>query len=101
MDESKILKRATKKLDLTDLQQGKLQQVLSTASRYKADMQTQHSVFAGPLKESLNSTQLDVDALNQQFADVEIGFSTFRQEMIAGFAAFHASLDDDQRGKLF
>ena len=100
MDEAKILKRVSSKLDLTDLQQGKLQQVLSTASSFKAEMKKQHGEFATPLQESLNSPELDVAALNQQFADFETEFSTFRQEMITDFAEFHASLDDDQRNKL-
>ena len=100
MNESKMLKRATSKLDLTDRQQEKLQLVLHRASSFKAEMQTQHSAIAEPLKESIKSAELDVDALNLQFADLETEFSTFRKGMISEYAEFHASLDETQRNKL-
>ena len=100
MDQAKMLKRITKKLDLNDMQQGKLKVVLENAANFKEGMQSKHTDFAGSLTGDLQSQQLDVDALNLRFDQIENEFSSFRKGMITDYAAFHASLDDDQRDKL-
>ncbi|MBT3228583.1 MAG: hypothetical protein HOD43_05485 [Candidatus Marinimicrobia bacterium] len=100
MDQAKIMKRITKKLDLNEMQQGKLQVVLENASNFKQGMQANHTELSGSMHENLRSTQLDVDALNMQFDDIETEFKTFRKSMVSDYANFHTSLDDAQREKL-
>jgi len=100
MDQAKMLKRITKKLDLSEMQQGKLQVVLENTSNFKDDMQANHAGLSNSLNENLSTAQLDVDALNMQFDEIEGKFSTFRKAMVSDYAEFHASLDDAQREKL-
>ena len=100
MDQAKMLKRITKKLDLSEMQQGKLQVVLENTSNFKDDMQANHAGLSNSLNENLSTAQLDVDALNMQFDEIEGKFSTFRKAMASDYAEFHASLDDAQREKL-
>ncbi len=100
MDQAKIMKRITKKLDLNEIQQGKLQVVLENASSFRQGMQTNHSELTGSLHKGLNASRLDVDALNMQFDEIESEFTTFRKAMLVDFAEFHNSLDETQREKL-
>jgi len=100
MDQVKVMKRITKKLDLNELQQGQLQVVLENASSFRQGLQDDHKNLTKSLKASLNESQLDVDALNQQFDAMEVEFSSFRKSMVSDYADFHASLDDTQREKL-
>ena len=100
MDQAKMLKRITKKLDLSEMQQGKLQVVLENTSNFKDDMQANHAGLSNSLNENLSTAQLDVDALNMQFDEIEGKFSTFRKAMVSDYAEFHASLDDAQREKI-
>jgi len=100
MDQAKMLKKITGKLDLNEAQQSKMQILLENASNFRQDMQLRHSDFSGSLTETLQSPVLDVAALNVQLDQVEADFSTFRKSMIADYADFHASLDDAQRETL-
>jgi|SaaInlV_150m_DNA_6_1039752.scaffolds.fasta_scaffold01709_3 hypothetical protein len=100
MDQAKMMKRITKKLDLNDMQQGKLQIVLENASVFKEGMQVNHTELGSSLNQNLRTAQLDVDALNMQFDEIETEFSAFRKAMVSDYAEFHASLDDSQREKL-
>lgn len=100
MDQAKMMKRITKKLDLNEMQQGKLQVVLESASLFRESMQATHTELSGTLNENFRSAQLNVDALNMEFDDIESEFTTFRRTMVSDYAAFHASLDDSQREKL-
>ena len=59
-----------------------------------------HTELRGSLNEKFRAAQLDVDALNIQFDDIESEFSTFRKTMVSDYAEFHGSLDDSQREKL-
>ena len=100
MDQAKMMKRITRKLDLNEMQQGKLQVVLENASNFKEGMLANHSELRGSLNENFRTAQLDVDALNTQFDEIESEFSAFRMAMVSDYAEFHASLDDSQREKL-
>ncbi|MBC8191760.1 MAG: periplasmic heavy metal sensor [Candidatus Marinimicrobia bacterium] len=100
MDQAKMMKRITRKLDLNEMQQGKLQVVLENASTFKAGMLANHTELRGSLNENFRAAQLDVDVLNTQFDEIESEFSAFRKAMISDYAEFHASLDDSQREKL-
>ncbi|NQT63957.1 MAG: periplasmic heavy metal sensor [Candidatus Marinimicrobia bacterium] len=100
MDQAKMMKRITKKLDLNEMQQGKLQVVLENASNFKDGMQANHTELSSSLSNNLSTAHLDVEALNMQFDEIETEFSTFRKAMVSDYAEFHASLDDSQRDKL-
>ncbi len=100
MDQAKMMKRIAKKLDLNEMQQGKLKIVLENASNFKETMQANHTELTESLDENLRSTQLDVDALNLQFDEIESEFSEFRKDMVSDYAEFHASLEEAQREKL-
>lgn len=97
MDQAKMLKRISAKLDLNEGQQSKVQVLLENASNFRNDMQTLHSDFSGKLTETLQSPEIDVEALNVHFDEFEADFSTFRKTMVADYAEFHTSLDDAQR----
>jgi hypothetical protein len=100
IDQAKMMKRITKKLDLNENQQGKLQVVLQSASKFRESMQLNHTELSGSLNENFRSAQLNIEALNMQFEDIEAELSSFRKTMVSDYAAFHASLDDTQREKL-
>lgn len=100
MDQAKMMKRITKKLDLNEMQQGKLQVVLESASLFRESLQATHTELSSTLNENFRSAQLNVDVLNMEFDDIESEFSTFRKTLVSDYAAFHASLDDEQREKL-
>lgn len=100
MDQAIMMKRITKKLDLNEMQQEKLKVVLENASNFKVGMLATHTELRGSLNEKFRAAQLDVDALNIQFDDIESEFSTFRKTMVSDYAEFHGSLDDSQREKL-
>ncbi len=100
MDQTKMMKRITKKLDLNEMQQGKLQVVLENAAFFKEGMQANHAGLRTSLNENLRTARMDVDALNMQFDEIENEFSAFRKTMVSDYADFHASLDDSQRDEL-
>jgi uncharacterized membrane protein len=100
MNPEKIMKRATKKLDLNTEQQAKLQLVLETAADFKQNMHSKHDEFATPLIRNLSQPTIDVDELNTHFDALGTDLSQFRKTMIDQYAEFHASLDDQQRLKL-
>ena len=100
MDQAKLMKRITKKLDLTEMQQGKLQVVLENASNFREGMLVTHTELSSSLNDNFKAVQLDVDGLNRQFDEIESEFSSFRKTMVSDYAEFHASLDDSQREKL-
>lgn len=99
-DHEKILKRTSKKLDLTGAQQLELEQVLSTADTFKEKMQARHATLGSDLAETFSQAELDVDVLNARFDELETEFSSFRRQMIQEYAEFHASLDEAQQQKL-
>ena len=100
MDPAKILKRATKKLELNSDQQSKLQLVLETAADFKQNIGSKREEFASPLKRNLTQATINVDELNAHFDALGADFNQFRKTMITQYAEFHASLDDEQREKI-
>ncbi|MBC8375227.1 MAG: hypothetical protein H8E26_04215 [FCB group bacterium] len=100
MDQAKMMKRITKKLDLNEMQQGKLKVVIENVSNFKVGMQANHTELSSSLNNNLSAAHLDVDALNLQFHEIETEFSAFRKVIVSDYAEFHASLDNSQRDKL-
>lgn len=99
-DIDKLMKRATKRLDLNVDQQSKLQVLLETGANFRQQMETRHGDFTSPLKENLAMAELNVEILNEQFDAFESDLSEFRKTMIVDYAEFHASLNDEQRSQI-
>lgn len=100
MDQERIMKRVTKKLDLNTTQQNLFQQVLTTTEDFRSQMRTKHEGMEQPLLENLGQETLDVSAVNAQFEALESDFSGFRAKIVSAFAEFHGSLNPDQREKV-
>jgi len=100
MDPAKILKRVSKKLDLNENQQSKLKPALETAASFKLEMSSRHDQFSAPLKKNLSQPTIDVDELNSHFDELGADLNQFRKTMLTQYAEFHASLNEEQRGKL-
>ena len=100
MNPDRIMKKATKKLDLNMEQQGFLMVVLETTQEFSVKLRQQHTDLKAPLLADLAQDQLDVDNINAQFESIDSDFSQFRQTMVSAFADFHASLNAEQRDEV-
>jgi len=100
LDQEKMMKRVTKKLDLNEGQQGKFRVVLENAAQLKMAWDANHSELSRVLGEQLPVAELDESTLNAQMSAMETEFIAFRRDMISDYAAFHATLDDSQRDKI-
>jgi Spy/CpxP family protein refolding chaperone len=100
MDQDRILKRVTKKLDLNAEQQGLFRQVLVTSEAFRVQMHGQRESMKKPIMQQLMQEALDVSAVNAQFESMEAEFSAFRAKMVNTLAEFHGSLDAAQREKV-
>ncbi|NQV50615.1 MAG: hypothetical protein HQ507_08960 [Candidatus Marinimicrobia bacterium] len=98
--QDRILKKASKSLDLNTSQQAHLKEVLETMSILKEDLKSNHAAMSIPLKANLAQRDMNLDELNGQFDKLEMELSEFRKAFLVNYAEFHASLNDDQRAKV-
>lgn len=98
--QDRILKKASKSLDLTTSQQAQLKEVLGTMSVLKENLKSNHDAMRIPLKANLAQRDLNLDELNDQFDKLEMELNAFRNTFLLNYSEFHASLNDDQRAKL-
>lgn len=100
LDQEKILRRVTKKLDLNEMQQGKFKVVLDNATQFKVAWDANHFELRNVLTEQLYGAELNEVAVNAQMSVMEAQFSAFRSDIVSDFATFHATLDASQRDKV-
>jgi len=95
-----VMKKVTKKLDLSYEQQGKLKVVINSMDDFHGNLKENRDNFSSRLKSNLAQPDLDLEQLNAHFDEFEIELRQFRTDALTKYADFHASLNDDQRAEL-